>query len=75
MNTILRTIAPSATNMIRADHTRVMTTFHQYEIGCSPQTKHALVASVCLALDIHAQVEEEFLYLVTQAVKRQSLTR
>ncbi len=62
MNSILKTVAPSATNMIRADHSRVMSTFHHYEIDCSPQMKHALVASICLALEIHAQIEEEIFY-------------
>jgi hemerythrin superfamily protein len=48
--------------MIRMDHTHVLTTFHQYEIDASPQTKQALVNTACLSLEIHAQLEEEIFY-------------
>ncbi|RJF96359.1 hemerythrin domain-containing protein [Noviherbaspirillum saxi] len=55
-------MSPSITNMIRMDHTSVLETFHQYEISSSPQLKKALVSTVCLALEIHAQLEEEIFY-------------
>jgi hemerythrin superfamily protein len=55
-------LSPSVTNMIRMDHTSVMETFHQYEISSSPQLKKALVSTACLALEIHAQLEEEIFY-------------
>ena len=54
--------SPSVTNMIRMDHTSVLETFHQYEISSSPQLKKALVSTACLALEIHAQLEEEIFY-------------
>jgi hemerythrin superfamily protein len=44
------------------DHTAVLETFHQYEMDSGPKTKKTLVASVCLALEIHAQLEEEIFY-------------
>lgn len=57
-------LSPSITNMIRMDHTSVLETFHQYEMHSSPQTKKALVGTICLALEIHAQLEEEIFYPV-----------
>lgn len=62
MKSIVDNLSPSITNMIRMDHTHVLATFHQYEIGSSPQTKQALVNNACLALEIHAQLEEEIFY-------------
>jgi hemerythrin superfamily protein len=59
---LTHTFSPTITNMIRMDHTHVMTTFHQYEMDSSPQTKQALVNTACLALEIHAQLEEEIFY-------------
>ncbi len=62
--TVANTLSPTITNMIRMDHTHVLTTFHQYEMDTSPQTKKALVDTICLALEIHAQLEEEIFYPV-----------
>jgi iron-sulfur cluster repair protein YtfE (RIC family) len=44
------------------DHTHVLATFHKYEVSTSPKTKQALVNTICLALEIHAQLEEEIFY-------------
>ena len=62
MNPLLARISPNAADMIRADHARVMTTFHRYKTYISPGTKQALVSTICLALDVHEQLEEEFFY-------------
>ena len=62
MNALLTKVAPSITDMIRADHSRVLSTFHRYKAGTSPTTKRALVATICLALEVHAQAEEEIFY-------------
>lgn len=62
MTTLLAKVAPDATDMIRADHARVLTTFHRYKTDASPATKRSLVATICLALDVHAQIEEEIFY-------------
>lgn len=62
MNKMLAQLSPTITNMIRADHTHVLAAFHQYEIDTSPGTKQALVNTICLALEIHAQLEEEIFY-------------
>lgn len=68
MNAITEKLVPTITNMIRMDHTHVLATFHQYEMDSSPKTKQALVESACLALDIHAQLEEEIFYPAMRSV-------
>jgi hemerythrin superfamily protein len=68
MNTITENLVPTITNMIRMDHTHVLATFHQYEMDSSPKTKQALVENACLALDIHAQLEEEIFYPAMRSV-------
>jgi hypothetical protein len=62
MNQFLNKLSPSITNMIRMDHTHVLATFHQYEVDTPPKTKQALAKTVCLALEIHSQLEEEIFY-------------
>jgi hemerythrin superfamily protein len=62
MYALMNKLAPTATDMIRADHTRVLASFHRYSAHSSPATKQALVSTVCLALEVHAQVEEEIFY-------------
>jgi iron-sulfur cluster repair protein YtfE (RIC family) len=68
MPSIAGKLSPTATNMIRMDHTHVMATFHQYEIDSSPRTKQGLVNTICLALEIHAQLEEEIFYPALRAM-------
>ena len=62
MHALLTKVAPSITDMIRADHGRVLATFHRFKARTSPATKRALVASISLALEVHAQAEEEIFY-------------
>lgn len=69
---LANTLSPTITNMIRMDHTAVLETFHQYEIDTNPQTKKALVNTVCLALEIHAQLEEEIFYPAMRVVATDS---
>jgi hemerythrin superfamily protein len=68
MHKVLKTFIPTITNMIRADHTHVLATFHQYEVDTAPGTKRALVNTICLALEIHAQLEEEIFYPAMRSV-------
>ncbi|WP_249222648.1 hemerythrin domain-containing protein [Noviherbaspirillum sp. L7-7A] len=68
MPSIAGKLSPTATNMIRMDHTHTMATFHQYEIDASPRTKQGLVNTICLALEIHAQLEEEIFYPALRAM-------
>lgn len=67
MKSLKNTLSPTITNMIRMDHTAVLEIFHQYEIDSAPRTKKALVDSACLALEIHAQLEEEIFYPAMRA--------
>jgi hypothetical protein len=67
MHAILNRLSPSATEMIRADHTRVMAAFHRYHIDASPHAKRALANAICLALEVHAQLEEEIFYPALRA--------
>jgi hypothetical protein len=61
MNPFMK-LAPNAADMIRGDHTHVMTLFHRYKASSSPSAKKAIVGGICLALEIHAQLEEEIFY-------------
>ena len=62
MNAVTRMVCPSATTQIRVDHAHVLTTFHQYAADADAATKRVLVNTVCRALQIHAQLEEEIFY-------------
>ena len=68
MQALLTKVAPSITDMIRADHSRVLATFHRYKAGTGAATKQALVASMSLALEVHAQAEEEIFYPAMSSV-------
>lgn len=67
MNQLLSRLSPSITNMIRMDHTHVLTTFRQYEFDTPPRAKKGLVDTVCVALEIHSQLEEEVFYPALRA--------
>lgn len=62
MNRLIERLAPNATQLVRKDHAQVLETFHRYRPSASPPVRQALVHSLCLALEVHAQVEEEILY-------------
>jgi hemerythrin superfamily protein len=62
MGSVLGKMSPSITNMIRMDHTHVMAAFHQYQADSSARVKKGLVDHLCLALEVHAQLEEEIFY-------------
>jgi hemerythrin superfamily protein len=68
MNSVMNRLSPSATTMIRMDHTHVLASFHQYAPDSRPQTKRALANAICLALEIHAQLEEEIFYPALRGV-------
>ena len=68
MNSVMNRLSPSATTMIRMDHTHVLASFHQYTPDSRPQTKRALANAICLALEIHAQLEEEIFYPALRGV-------
>lgn len=62
MLSLISRVAPSATDMIRADHTRVLGAFHRYKADSAPARKQAIVRIVCTALQVHAKIEEEIFY-------------
>src|SRR5688500_12047726 len=62
MNALAQTLAPNATDLIRTDHTKVLSAFHRYKMTTGTARKQALVNTVCLALEVHAQMEEEIFY-------------
>jgi hemerythrin superfamily protein len=68
MTSILTRLSPSITNMIRLDHTHVLSTFHQYEAETSQRIKKGLADTICLSLEIHAQLEEEIFYPALRAI-------
>lgn len=68
MNPLMRKLSPKATHMIRMDHSHVLTAFHQYDEDASPQQRKALANTVCLALEVHAQLEEEIFYPALRAL-------
>jgi hemerythrin superfamily protein len=66
---LMSKLSPSITTMIRMDHTHVLATFHRYTPDTAPETKRALVNTACLALEIHAQLEEEIFYPAMESVQ------
>lgn len=75
MNALLRQLSPSATSLIRFDHTQLLSTFHQFEMTASDRMKRGLADSVCLALEIQAQLEEEIFYPVLRLAWDSDLIR
>jgi hemerythrin superfamily protein len=62
MNRVADRMTPKATTMIRMDHSHVLALFHRFKADASVGMKRALVANACLALEVHAQLEEEIFY-------------
>ena len=57
-----RWVSPQITTLIRLDHTHALATFRRYRSYLSGSRKRALVTHACLALELHAQLEEEIFY-------------
>lgn len=75
MPSLMSQLSPSVTNQIRLDHTHVLTAFHQYEIGSPARVKKGLVDNVCLAIEIHTELEEEIFYPALRAVADTEILR
>lgn len=58
----LDSMTPDITRMIRLDHAHVLAAFRRYRSRMSEVRKQALVENVCLALEVHTQLEEEIFY-------------
>ncbi|KWT97004.1 MULTISPECIES: hemerythrin domain-containing protein [unclassified Variovorax] len=75
MNNLVSRLLPTATNMIRLDHTHVMSTFHQYKASAPPRVKKGLASTICTALEVHASLEEEIFYPAVREVAEDELIR
>jgi hemerythrin superfamily protein len=62
LGTAVDAMCPDITTMIRMDHTHVLAAFRRFRSYMPRGRKRALVANVCLALEVHAQLEEEIFY-------------
>ena len=74
--TTTKTTAPApkdAIAMLKADHTAVSAMFAEYEKTRSVPKKKALVAEICTALSVHAQIEEEIFYPAVKAALKDKL--
>jgi hemerythrin superfamily protein len=68
MSHVADRMTPRATTMIRMDHSHVLALFHRFKADTSVGKKRALVANACLALEVHAQLEEEIFYPALRTV-------
>lgn len=59
--------------LLRADHKAVSELFAEYEATRSVPKKKTLVASICTALSVHAQIEEEIFYPAVKAALKDKL--
>lgn len=62
MNPVVSKLSPTATRMIRMDHSHVLAQFHKLDPDTSATVRGAVLRSICAALEIHAQLEEEIFY-------------
>lgn len=68
------TSAPKdAIALLKADHAAVSEMFAEYEKTRSIPKKKALVADICTALSVHAQIEEEIFYPAVKAALKDKL--
>jgi len=79
--TATKTIAPDrakpaakdAIALLKADHEAVSKMFADYEKTRSVPRKKALVAEICTALSVHAQIEEEIFYPAVKTALKDKL--
>src|SRR5215204_2768099 len=68
------TDAMSALELLIQDHSQVEGFFAEYEQLESTDEKEPLALKICMALEVHAQVEEEIFYpAVRQAINKAEL--
>ncbi len=65
--------AQDAIQLLRADHKAVSGLFADYENTDSSKKKQSLVAEICTALSVHAQIEEEIFYPAVTVVLKDKL--
>lgn len=59
--------------LLKADHEAVSQLFAEYEKTRSVSNKKALVAEICMALSVHAQIEEELFYPAVKTALKDKL--
>jgi hemerythrin superfamily protein len=59
--------------LLKADHEAVSQLFDEYEQSRSVANRKALVAGICTALTVHAQIEEEIFYPAVKAALKDKL--
>jgi hypothetical protein len=57
-----KTTAPDAIKLLKDDHRQVEEWFEQFENTNSGAKKQKLADNICLALEVHTQIEEEIFY-------------
>jgi hemerythrin-like domain-containing protein len=65
--------AQDAIALLKADHTAMSQLFAEYEKTRSASDKKALVAEICVALSVHAQIEEDLFYPAVKAALKDKL--
>jgi hemerythrin superfamily protein len=65
--------SPRITMMIKLDHTHVLAAFHRFRTDAPQWRKVAIVNTICAALEIHAQLEEEIFYPALRAARPTAL--
>jgi hypothetical protein len=73
--TLWAQLSPGITDLIRLDHSHVSAAFHQYVPGDPVRIRKGLADNVCLALEIHAQLEEEIFYPALRGVMDHEVLR
>ena len=66
-------MAKDAIALLKADHEAVSQLFAEFEKTRSVSNKKALVAEICTALSVHAQIEEEIFYPAFKAALKDKL--
>jgi hemerythrin-like domain-containing protein len=59
--------------LLKADHEAVSQLFAEYEKTRSTPSKQALIAEICTALSVHAQIEEEIFYPAVKSALKDKL--
>jgi general stress protein YciG/hemerythrin-like domain-containing protein len=65
-----QSVAPKATDLLRADHRKVEELFSQYETQEGQmQSRDAVISQICQELEVHARLEEEIFYPAVRAAE------
>ena len=63
-------LGPRVTDLVRRDHAAVLAAFYRYRRGASPRLRRALARRLCVAIEVHIELEEELLYPTLLEVAR-----